>query len=138
MVVCHDRYIKDKIVDHRFVFKGHTEVRDFAGNYSDFREYEEIQAEEASSAPKEPAVIAEKKLKQASETNSGLTYNEKKEFGKLEKEIANLEKRKVSLQNKFLENLSGDEIEKTSIELQRVTDEIELKENRYFELGERE
>lgn len=67
-----------------------------------------------------------------------MTYNEKKEFGKLEKEIANLEKRKVTLQNKFLENLSGEDIEKTSIELQRVIDEIGVKEERYFELGERE
>lgn len=138
VVVSHDRYFMDKIVDHLFVFKGNTEVLDFPGNYSDFRDYEESLALEASTTPKETSAPAEKKQKQTTESSGGLTYNEKKEFGKLEKEIANLEKRKVTLQNKFLENLSKEEIEKTSIELKRVTDEIEVKENRYFELGERE
>lgn len=138
VVVSHDRYFMDKIVDHLFVFKGNTEILDFPGNYSDFRDYEESQALEASSTPKETLPTPEKKQKDNSQSASGLTYNEKKEFGKLEKEIANLEKRKVTLQNKFLEDLSKEEIEKTSIELKRVSDEIEVKENRYFELGERE
>jgi len=138
VVVSHDRYFMDKIVDHLFVFKGNTEILDFPGNYSDFRDYEESQALEASSTPKETLPTAEKKQKDNSQSTSGLTYNEKKEFGKLEKEITNLEKRKVTLQNKFLEDLSKEEIEKTSIELKRVSDEIEVKENRYFELGERE
>ncbi|CAN5405536.1 ABC-F family ATP-binding cassette domain-containing protein [soil metagenome] len=137
VVVSHDRYFMDKIVDHLFVFKGNTEVLDFPGNYSDFRDYEESLALEASSTPKETSTPTEKKPKQSTESASGLTYNEKKEFGKLEKEIANLEKRKVNLQNKFLENLSADEIEKTSIELKRVTDELEAKEERWFDLGSR-
>ncbi len=136
VVVSHDRYFMDKIVDHLFVFKGNTEILDFPGNYSDFREYEESQEQESNTAKTPETKTPEKKQKDT-DTSSGLTYNEKKEFGKLEKEIANLEKRKVTLQNKFLENLSKEEIEKTSIELKRVTDEIEVKEERWFELGSR-
>ena len=139
VVVSHDRYFMDKIVDHLFVFKGNTEVLDFPGNYSDFRDYEESLLQESNSSVKTTETkTPEQKQKDNSQSSSGLTYNEKKEFGKLEKEIANLEKRKVTLQNKFLEDLTKDEIEKTSIELKRVSDEIEVKENRYFELGERE
>jgi len=137
VVVSHDRYFMDKIVDHLFVFKGNTEVLDFPGNYSDYREYEASQIAESQSAPKESAPAEQKQEKQKEEPTNTLTYNEKKEFGKLEKEIANLEKRKITLQDKFLENLSVEEIEKTSIELQRVKDEIEEKEERWFELGAR-
>lgn len=139
VVVSHDRYFMDKIVDHLFVFKGNTEILDFPGNYSDFRDYEESLLQESNNSVKTTETkTPEKKQKDNSQSPGGLTYNEKKEFGKLEKEIANLEKRKVTLQNKFLEGLNKEEIEKTSIELKRVSDEIEVKENRYFELGERE
>jgi len=121
------------------VFKGNTEILDFPGNYSDFRDYEESLLQESNNSVKTTETkTPEKKQKDNSQSPGGLTYNEKKEFGKLEKEIANLEKRKVTLQNKFLEGLNKEEIEKTSIELKRVSDEIEVKENRYFELGERE
>ena len=138
VVVSHDRYFMDKIVDHLFVFKGNTEILDFPGNYSDFRDYEESLLQESNNNKTTETKTTEKKQKDTdSSSSTGLTYNEKKEFGKLEKEIANLEKRKITLQNKFLENLSGADIEKTSIELQRVTDELEGKEERYFELGER-
>ncbi|QED37790.1 ABC-F family ATP-binding cassette domain-containing protein [Antarcticibacterium arcticum] len=136
VVVSHDRYFMDKIVDHLFVFKGNTEILDFPGNYSDYREYEAAQIAESQNASKQPAPEV-KQQKQTKDTSGGLTYNEKKEFGKLEKEIANLEKRKITLQDKFLENLSVEEIEKTSIELQRVKDELEAKEERWFELGSR-
>ena len=136
VVVSHDRYFMDKIVDHLFVFKGNTEILDFPGNYSDYREYEEAQIAESQNASKKP-VQEVKQQKQNNDTSGGLTYNEKKEFGKLEKEIANLEKRKITLQDKFLENLSVEEIEKTSIELQRVKDELEAKEERWFDLGSR-
>ncbi|WP_394330136.1 ABC transporter C-terminal domain-containing protein [Gillisia marina] len=69
---------------------------------------------------------------------SGLTYNEKKEFNKLEKEIANLEKKKEKIQQEFLENLTSDEIAKKSISLKEVEDSIEIKTERYFELGSKE
>ncbi|HSP12636.1 MAG TPA: ATP-binding cassette domain-containing protein [Salegentibacter sp.] len=137
VVVSHDRYFMDKIVDHLFVFKGNTEILDFPGNYSDFRDYEESLQLESNNNKTTETKTTEKKQKDTDNSSTGLTYNEKKEFGKLEKEIANLEKRKITLQNKFLENLSGADIEKTSLELQRVTDELEGKEERWLELGSR-
>ena len=137
VVVTHDRYFMDKIVDHLFVFKGNAEVQDFPGNYSDYREYEALEASEANAKPAEVSkeTTAQKK---SNNENSGLTYNEQKEFKKLEKEIPNLEKQKEKIQAKFLEELSGEEIDKTSLELQKVLDEIEAKTERYFELGEKE
>jgi len=137
VVVTHDRYFMDKIVDHLFVFKGNAEVQDFPGNYSDYREYEALEAStpnnKSTEVPKETT-----SHKKSNNENSGLTYNEQKEFKKLEKEIPNLEKQKEKIQAKFLEELSGEEIDKTSLELQKVLDEIETKTERYFELGEKE
>lgn len=134
VVVSHDRYFMDKIVDHLFVFKGNAEVEDFPGNYSDYREYESSQIAESNGKPKNLEVkgtSAQTETKQ----DSGLTYNEKKEFSKLEKEISNLEKKKEKIQQEFLENLTSKEIAQKSIELKEVEDLIENKTERYFELG---
>jgi len=132
LVVSHDRYFMDKIVDHLFVFQGDTEVKDFPGNYSDYREYEQI----ASAEPKKEIQETENKNdRKKPSSGSKLTYNEQKEFGKLEKEIANLEKRKEKLQQKFLEELDAGEIKKNSIKLQEIDDKIEHKTERWFELG---
>ena len=138
VVVSHDRYFMDKIVDHLFVFKGNTEIEDFPGNYSDYREYEASQITDNTSKTKDSNPSNNKQQKNNSDPVITLTYNEKKEFGKLEKEIVNLEKKKEKIQQKFLENLSGKEIDKTSMELQHVIDELEAKTERYFELGEKE
>ena len=137
VVVSHDRYFMDKIVDHLFVFKGNTEIEDFPGNYSDYREYEASQITDNSTKTKDSNPSDYKQQKNNSASVNTLTYNEKKEFGKLEKEIVNLEKKKEKIQQKFLENLSGKEIDKTSMELQLVIDELETKTERYFELGEK-
>ncbi|MCJ7756574.1 MAG: ATP-binding cassette domain-containing protein, partial [Gillisia sp.] len=123
VVVSHDRYFMDKIVDHLFVFKGNTEIQDFPGNYSDYREYEASQIPDNSAKTKDANPSNNKQQKNNSDPVNTLTYNEKKEFGKLEKEIVNLEKKKEKIQQKFLKNLSGKEIDKTSLELQHVIDE---------------
>ncbi len=134
VVVSHDRYFMDKIVDHLFIFKGNAEVEDFPGNYSDFRTYEESSVSENQSKDN-IADKQDKKERKKAETGSNLTYNEQKEFSKLEKQIAQLEKKKENLQQKFLEELSGEEVDKTSLELQKLKDEIEAKTERWFELG---
>lgn len=132
VVVSHDRYFMDKIVDHLFVFQGNAEVQDFPGNYSDYREYEE----HLSAAPKKPASETETRKDRKKDSNpSKLSYSEQKEFGKLEKEIAKLEKKKEKLQQKFLEELNPDEIKENSIKLQEIDDKIESKTERWFELG---
>ncbi|SFN32766.1 ABC-F family ATP-binding cassette domain-containing protein [Salegentibacter flavus] len=132
LVVSHDRYFMDKIVDHLFVFKGEAEVQDFPGNYSDYRNYEESSSAEAKTENKEPE--GKKEWKKTS-SGSKLSYNEQKEFGKLEKEIAKLEKEKKKLQEKFLLDLDPEEIKKNSIALQEIEDKIEKKTGRWFELG---
>ncbi|TXD93861.1 ABC-F family ATP-binding cassette domain-containing protein [Gillisia hiemivivida] len=137
VVVSHDRYFMDKIVDHLFVFKGNAEVEDFPGNYSDYREYEDSQVAESNGKPKNTNV-KEVAAKSEPKAESGLTYNEKKEFNKLEKEIANLEKKKEKIQQQFLEISNSNEIAKKSKELKEVEDEIENKTERYFELGAKE
>lgn len=131
LVVSHDRYFMDKIVDHLFVFKGNTEIEDFPGNYSDYREYE-------GSTPSEPVAKTEttpEKKQQNTETSSGLTYNEKKEYKKLERDISKLEKKKEQIQQEFLKDLSGEEIDKTSRLLKETEDKIEQNTERWFELG---
>ena len=132
MVVSHDRYFMDKIVDHLFVFKGNAEIEDFPGNYSDYREYEASSDSETTTKTEAPK---EKKEKIKDTSTSGLTYNEKKEYQKLEREIHNLEKKKEEIQQKFLQELSPEEITKTSVELSKVEGEIEQKTERWFELG---
>lgn len=131
IVVSHDRYFMDKIVDHLFVFKGNTEIEDFPGNYSDYREYEASNVQESQKTE-----IASKKEWKKTPSN-GLSYNEQKEYKKLEKEIQNLEKKKEEIQQKFLEELSGDQIDQTSRDLQKVMDDIEQKTDRWFELGDK-
>ena len=135
LVVSHDRYFMDKIVDHLFVFKGDAEVEDFPGNYTDYRSYEES----SSAEPAETTSAEKNEKKDWKKDSSGtkLTYNEQKEFNRLEKEIAKLEKKKEEVQQKFLQDLSGEEVDKTSLELKEVENQIESKTERWFELMEK-
>ncbi|MEM0518651.1 MULTISPECIES: ABC-F family ATP-binding cassette domain-containing protein [Aequorivita] len=134
LVVSHDRYFMDKIVDHLFVFRGNAEIEDFPGNYSDFRAYEDSNIQEKREASESAPKVKKDWKQDASPVK--LTYNEQKEYNKLEKEIANLEKNREELQNKFAtENWDGPEIDKQSIKLQEIIDTIEAKEERWFELS---
>ncbi|MFV8226709.1 ABC-F family ATP-binding cassette domain-containing protein, partial [Christiangramia aquimixticola] len=137
IVVSHDRYFMDKITDHLFVFKGEGEVQDFPGNYTDYREYEASKPKEEKSVDSETQTKKEKKEFKSSNSGPSLSYAEKKEYSKLEKEIAKLESQKESIQQKFLQELSGEEIDKTSMELKEVENQIETKTERWFELLEK-
>lgn len=137
LVVSHDRYFMDKIVDHLFVFRGNAEIEDFPGNYSDFRTYEDSNIQEIK-ASKEKAneVKNTKNSWKEEETGKKLSFLEQKEHKQLEKEIKKLESQKVEIQNKFTDStLSGDEISKLSIQLKEITDAIEEKTERWFELS---
>tara|TARA_R110002012_G_scaffold6723_13_gene32099 strand:- start:6892 stop:8772 length:1881 start_codon:yes stop_codon:yes gene_type:complete len=137
LVVSHDRYFMDKIVDHLFVFRGNSEIEDFPGNYSDFRTYEDSNIQEIK-ASKEKAneVKNTKNSWKEEETGKKLSFLEQKEHKQLEKEIKKLESQKVEIQNKFTDStLSGDEISKLSIQLKEITDAIEEKTERWFELS---
>lgn len=134
IVVSHDRYFMDKIVDHLFVFRGEGVIEDFPGNYSDYRSYETSKVIEER---ENKTTSSEKTENNWRNTNGGkLSYSEQKEYKQLEKDIQKLEEKKVVLQNKFTDpELDGDEIANLSIELKEVTDAIEEKTERWFELS---
>lgn len=130
LVVSHDRYFMDKIVDHLFVFRGQGEIEDFPGNYSDFRSYEDSAEPEKDDAPKEKSNWKEKQVKQ------GLTFQEQKEFQKIEREIKDLEAEKAKIETLFAEGKVADnEIESKANELQKVIQKLEANEERWFELS---
>ena len=129
LVVSHDRYFMDKIVDALFVFRGEGVVENFPGNYSDFRAYED-------SAPKEKI---EKEIEEKPETapsKNGLNYQEKREFGALEAEIERLQNRKTTIENQFLAvEIAPEDIQKKSEELEEIITSLEEKEERWLELS---
>tara|TARA_Y100000589_G_C27187513_1_gene643324 strand:- start:20 stop:1882 length:1863 start_codon:yes stop_codon:yes gene_type:complete len=133
LVVSHDRYFMDKIVDHLFVFRGEGIIEDFPGNYSDFRAYDSSQPKQVESTEKADNTEAVKQNKAAK-----LSYNEQKEYKNLESKIRSLELDKKAMEAKFNNpDLSQDDINKLSAELQVIIDTIEEKELRWFELAER-
>jgi len=130
LVVSHDRYFMDKIVDHLFIFRGEGEVEDFPGNYSDFRAHEDS----ADVQQKEDNKVDKKGWKQQNIT-TGLTFNEQKEYQKIEREIKDLELDKAKIEQLFSdEKVANDAIEKKANELQNIIKKIEVKEERWFEL----
>ena len=134
MVVSHDRYFMDKIVDHLFVFRGDAVVEDFPGNYSDYRAYEDSQIIEKREQ-KETQSSTKTNWKEP-DTSPKVSYADQQEYKKLEREIQKLEKKKVTLQEKFTDDsLGGDDIKALSIELKELTDSIESKTERWFELS---
>ena len=133
VVVSHDRYFMDKIVDHLFVFKGYGEVEDFPGNYTDYRVYEES-VPPTDDTPKKEAT----KNTWRKDGMKGLSFNEQKEYNRLEKEIAQLEEKKTAIEATFAEgSLSSNEIQEQSVALQETLIAIEEKTERWFELTEK-
>ncbi|MCV6628323.1 MAG: ABC-F family ATP-binding cassette domain-containing protein [Flavobacteriaceae bacterium] len=130
LIVSHDRYFMDKIVDHLFVFKGNGIIDDFPGNYTDYRVYENS----IPPASKEKSTGDKKNWKK--DDNSRLSFNEQKELKKLESQIKSLEYDKLAFEKKF-ENpdLCTEEIKALSLELQELIDLIDQKTERWFELS---
>ena len=131
IVVTHDRYFMDKVIDHLFVFKGAGVIEDFPGNYSDYRIYEDSQ-------PVISKQTDDKKEKKSWKQNevSRLSYNEEKELKNIESKLKSLAFDKKELENKFNNpDLSQDDINKLSGDLQKIIDTIDAKEARWFELS---
>ncbi|MGL2986556.1 ABC-F family ATP-binding cassette domain-containing protein [Flavobacterium sp. RSSA_27] len=129
LVVSHDRYFMDKIVDNLFVFRGQGAIENFPGNYSDFRAYEDS----ADVAQKEENKAEKKDWKQNNPTGN-LSFNEQKEYQKIEKEIKELEQEKAKIEQLFVDGQVV-EIEKKAKELENIIKKIETKEERWFELS---
>ena len=131
IVVSHDRYFMDKIVDSLFVFRGEGVVENFPGNYSDYRAYENSKPTES----KKEAITDAKQEEKSSEKKS-LSYNEKREFGALEAEIERLQNRKTTIETQFLNvEIAEEDIPKKSKELQEIIVSLDEKEERWFELS---
>ncbi|EAZ96033.1 ABC transporter ATP-binding protein [Flavobacteria bacterium BAL38] len=132
LVVSHDRYFMDKIVDHLFVFRGEGQIEDFPGNYSDFRSYED------SAEPKVLSNVSTEKTswKEKNTASTGLNFNEQKEFNKLEREIKDLEYNKKQIEQEFADGkVTDDKIEAKANELEKIIQSLEEKEERWFELS---
>ena len=132
IVISHDRYFMDRIVDQLFVFEGSGVINGFPGNYSDYRTYED-------SKPSEGSQKVKKEDSRKLEPNAGqLSHTEKREFGKLEKDIANLERKKAEIEQQFSNNLVvAENIEEASHKLQDIINELDIKEERWLELSEK-
>ena len=129
IVVSHDRYFMDKIVDSLFVFRGNGIVENFPGNYSDYRTYED-------SKPKEKVVKVEKKQPEKKLPQVKLSFEEKREFGSLEKDIERLVQKKKLIETSFMnEEISQEEVKEKSEELQRIIITLDEKEERWLELS---
>jgi len=135
IVVSHDRYFMDKIVDHLLVFKGEGEVENFPGNYTDYRIYEDSKAPESDTDAEDKK---EKKNWKKDSSKAALSYNEQKEYNNLESKIKSLEFDKKEIEQKFLNpDLSQDQITELSAKIQKIMDSIEEKEMRWLELSEK-
>ena len=140
IVVSHDRYFMDKVVDHLLVFRGNGEIRDFPGNYTQYRQWSALQSQ-TDSAPKkakEPATVQEApERKDRQETKRKFTYKEKREFEQLEHDIAALEEEQRQLEEALCGGtLSVEKITEISKRLPLLKDELDEKSMRWLELSE--
>jgi ATP-binding cassette subfamily F protein uup len=134
IVVSHDRYFMDKVVDHLLVFNGQGDIRDFPGNYSDYRDWKETQRQRE----KETEKSQEKKATRTRTTDKHKpTFKEKREFEQLEKEIAELEAEKKAIEESLCSGtLSVDALTEKSKRLPEINDLVDEKTMRWLELSE--
>lgn len=140
IIVSHDRYFLDRLVDHLFVFEGDGKIKDFPGNYTDYRLWlEEKEAEEAAEARKvQKATVQEAKPKMVVQEGNKkkLTFKEKKEFEQLTVDIENLEAEKAVLIESLNQGGSHEDLLRISRQLEELTVSLEEKELRWLELSE--
>jgi ATP-binding cassette subfamily F protein uup len=126
----------DKVVDHLFVFEGQASIRDFPGNYTQYREKKSSEDKAKKQAEAKVKSEAEKGESSAPKEKTKLTYGERLEFEKLEGEIFELETKKDELAEKLSSTSSNDELMKLSAELDSVVKEIDSKTERWMELAQ--
>lgn len=141
IVVSHDRYFMDKVVDHLFVFHGDGDIQDYPGNYTDYREWRELKEAEARESEKNGAAMpaAEKAGNQKPRTEKArkLSFKEKQEFEALGNELPRLEAEKEELEAQMSSGtLPPDELRKAGLRMTALIGEIDTKEMRWLELSE--
>lgn len=135
IIVSHDRYFMDKVVDHLLVFKGNGIIKDFPGNYTQYREWSMLKSEEETEKKKK----TEKKEKQDyhHDTHRRMTYKEKTEFQKLSKDIETLEREQKEIEKELCSGtLSVEDLTEKSKKLPKIKEELDEKEMRWLELSE--
>ena len=140
IVVSHDRYFMDKVVDHLLVFKGDGEIKDFPGNYTQYRDWQTLQPKEAKESNPSREMISSKESRDSRSSRDSkrkMTYKEKTEFERLEKEIAALEAEQKQLEEALCSGtLFIDELTEKSKRLPQLKDELDEKSLRWLELSE--
>jgi len=138
IVASHDRYFMDKVVDHVLVFKGQGNIRDFPGNYTQYREEaERMERKEKSKKEVETKNYPRKTLQEASELKK-LSFNEKRELEMLEKEIPALEAEQSQLERELSSGtLSGEALLQKSRRISLIITELDEKTTRWIELSEK-
>jgi ATP-binding cassette subfamily F protein uup len=136
MIVSHDRYFMDRLVDHLFVMEGNGVISDFPGNYTDFRSSDNFKS--IDGIKNESKVKDEVKQKpRTKELQNKLSYNEKREFEELTNDLPKLEQAKTKLENELNSLSDFEELNKVSLKLKELSKEIDEKEMRWLELSER-
>ena len=137
IIVSHDRFFMDKIVDHLLVFQGEGEIKDFPGNYSQFREWQQLKPKEENNAKTVASDEKKEKREFVGEQRRKKTYKEKREFEQLEKDIAALEAEQQQIEQELCSgNLSIEQLTEKSKRLPIIKEELEEKEMRWLELSE--
>lgn len=138
IIVSHDRYFMDKVVDHLLVFKGQGVIKDFPGNYTQFREWQNLQLKEETNVPKNKTTKpTPKRSSQRDSQKKRLSYNEKREFEQLEKDIARLENEQKQIEEELCSGkLSVEELTEKSKRLPVLKEELDEKSMRWLELSE--
>ncbi len=135
MIVSHDRYFMDRLVDHLFVFEGNGKIQDFPGNYTDYRQKEGIPNAELKHEEKKEAKTNISETSEKPKTRK-LTYNEQRELEQLDKVIPELEKEKSSLEQAMTQETRYEKLEEISSQIRVIEIELEEKEMRWLELSE--
>ncbi|MBE6314388.1 MAG: ABC-F family ATP-binding cassette domain-containing protein [Bacteroidales bacterium] len=139
IVVSHDRFFLDRIVDHLFVFKGNGVVKDFPGDYSTYRHCLDMESKMAKTEAKAESVKASEQRKLKRDNSNKLSYKEKRELEELEKRLPELETEKNNLEGRMSSGeLSTNELLKASQRVSELIDEIDMVEMRMLELMEKE
>lgn len=134
IIVTHDRYFMDKLVDHLFILEGNAKIRDYNGTYSEYRALKKTEEREK---PKEEKVSAIEVVDLPLDNKSKATFEQRKDFARLEKEIKKLEEKKAEITSLFEDaSLSPQKIMELSKELDKVNDQISEKEEKWFELAD--
>lgn len=137
IIVSHDRYFMDKVVDHILVFKGQGNIKDFPGNYTQYREWTDDEEKQATETEEKKQEQRKEQESRGEKQKTKLSYKEKREFEQLEKDIEQLETEKKNIEDKLSSaNISVDEITTLSKRLPIVTNELDEKTNRWLELSE--